>query len=331
MDPHRAYKEAGVDRKAAERIAMFFTSHLPYYGRLPQDFFCQLFPLPEGNLLAATVDGVGTKTVLARECHYLLGLAQDLLAMVYNDLITSGLTPAFWLDYYGGASLHEEQILKIGREMIRLSEEFRFPLLGGETAELPGVYFPSCFELVGFGAALGREERLFTPHKIVPGDWVVGIPSSGFHANGFSLVRKVLREKKISLEKQYCFQGRKAPLGEHLLTPTKVYQEVLGLPWKGLAHITGGGIVANLKRLLPPHTSVEWRKDLWDSPSCEIFRWFQRVSQLDGQTMVHTFNCGYGMIGVCPPEKGEEILRRFPYWKLLGFVQEGKGEVPSFV
>lgn len=264
-------------------------------------------------LLVSTTDGVGTKlkVAIAAGRHDTVGI--DLVAMCVNDLVVQGAEPLIFLDYYATGKLDVEA----GRAIIGgIAAGCRMAgcaLAGGETAEMPGMYAEGDYDLAGF--ALGAVERghLVTGAGIRPGDIVLGLASSGIHSNGYSLVRRVVEREGLSYDAPAPFDPTHS-LGEALLAPTRIYVNSAlsgvraGLV-KGLAHITGGGIVENLPRVLPQGTGAEIDASAWNLPP--VFRWLARAGGIAGDEMARTFNCGIGMAVVVDGDKADDAARVF--------------------
>lgn len=311
----RPYREVGVDEGRVISILreVMDTSLSP----LPSNFFCQLVPLPSSlssrsSYLALSTDGVGTKLWLALQTGYFRHLGQDLVAMVYNDLITCGAQPLGFLDYYAAGVLEEGVYRGILSSIQEACLEVQMPLLGGETAQMPGFYPRGRLDLAGFGVGVVGEEELLGPHRVRKGDILVGFSSSGFHCNGFSLLRRYLSEGE--LYRSYTFGGRTRPLYRFLLEPAYLYRWVLEgrefLRPLALAHITGGGIYGNVVRVLP--SSLQMRLDeevIWSRSEAEIFLWFGRLAGLTRRQMLAIFNCGVGMVAVLREPREEDIAR----------------------
>ncbi|HEY9766387.1 MAG TPA: phosphoribosylformylglycinamidine cyclo-ligase [Chroococcales cyanobacterium] len=297
-----SYKEAGVDIDAGEELVRRIKTFAPAIGG-----FAGGFPLDEDNLLVASTDGVGTKLSIAIALDQLENIGQDLVAMCVNDLIAVGARPLFFLDYYATGRLDVERAEKVVRGINQGCTLAGCPLLGGETAEMPGFYPEGRFDLAGFAVGIVRKEKWLDGKAIQEGDILVGLPSSGLHSNGYSLVRKILEKKNIPLS--LPFEGKS--LGETLLVPTRIYTEVLALlesfPIKGAAHLTGGGF-DNIARILPP--GLRTRLGSWKSPS--IFEFLQREGKLSDEEMKRTFNLGIGMALVLAPEGAEKLLEQHP-------------------
>jgi len=249
--------------------------------------------------LVTSSDGIGTKTILGISENRLDGLGFDLVGMCLNDIICHGAEPLFFLDYFASSKIERSSFIKIIKSIAAACKENNCLLIGGETAEMPGVYKGKDFDLAGFCVgAVERKKMLPKMDRIKPGDIMLGLPSSGFHSNGYSLIRKVIKEQNISLNDKPPFKSNDKNLAVTLLKPTKLYynlivQIIKSIDVKGIAHITGGGIIGNLPRILPKKLSV--KLDLNNFPKDNLFSWFKNISKLDDHEMLSTFNCGIGM------------------------------------
>jgi phosphoribosylformylglycinamidine cyclo-ligase len=250
-------------------------------------------------VLVTSSDGIGTKTILGISENRLDGLGFDLVGMCLNDIICHGAEPLFFLDYFASSKIERSSFIKIIKSIAAACKENNCLLIGGETAEMPGVYKGKDFDLAGFCVgAVERKKMLPRMDRIKPGDIVLGLPSSGFHSNGYSLIRNVIKEQNISLNDKPPFKSNDKNLAVTLLKPTKLYynlivQIIKFINVKGIAHITGGGIIGNLPRIVPNKLSV--KLDLKNFPKDNIFSWFKNISKLDDHEMLSTFNCGIGM------------------------------------
>jgi len=298
------YRDSGVDIEAGDALVQAIA---PAAGatRRPGTMgglggFGALFDLKAAGLrdpiLVSSTDGVGTKLMLAIETgqHDTVGI--DLVAMCVNDLVVQGAEPLFFLDYFATGQL---SVADAARVVGGIAEGCRLcgaALVGGETAEMPGMYAPGHYDLAGF--AVGAAERgALLPHGITPGDTILGLPSSGVHSNGFSLVRGIARAASLGWADPCPFQPG-STLGEALMTPTRLYvQPLLALHraglLKGAAHITGGGLPGNLPRILPPGTRAAIDGNSWTVPP--VFAWLAQTGDVTTEEMLRVFNCGIGM------------------------------------
>jgi len=248
-------------------------------------------------LLVAANDGVGTKLKLAIETGRHEGVGIDLVAMCANDLIVQGAEPLFFLDYYATGKLEPEVAAAVVASIAEGCRQAGCALIGGETAEMPGMYAEGDYDLAGFCVGAVERDRLLTGAGIAPGDVILGLASSGVHSNGFSLVRKIIEECGWDLDAEFPWAGGHT-FGEVLLEPTTIYVSPL-LPLvqaghiKGLAHITGGGLLENIPRVLPENCHANLDVADWCVPT--IFIELQKGGSLTPQEMTRTFNCGIGM------------------------------------
>jgi phosphoribosylformylglycinamidine cyclo-ligase len=301
------YRQAGVDLEAAA-LAVSRIRDLAAGASRPEAVegvggFAGLFDLGDGRLLAAAADGVGTKVEIARTLGRLDTVGIDLVAMSANDVVCTGAEPLFFLDYVATGRLVADEVEAIVAGVAEGCRRAGCALLGGETAEHPGVMEPGRFDLAGFCVGIVPGDELVGPHRVDRGDALIGLPSSGLHANGFSLVRRVVGERGLSLEDDPLGSGR--PLGEVLLEPTSIYVEpVLALRRAGLlrsaAHVTGGGIVDNLPRALPGGLGASLDRNAWIVPP--VLEFFRRAADIPEVGLLRTFNMGLGMILVVPSD-----------------------------
>ncbi len=285
------YKLAGVDVAKTDRLAEKISGIVENIGG-----FGGLYDLGE-NYLVASTDGVGTKILLAQEYDMLDGIGIDCVAMCVNDIICSGARPLFFLDYFASANIEEKQYLAILNSIKRGCEIANMPLIGGETAELPTLLADKHFDVAGFCVGIVKKEELIDGSDIEKGDVVLGLPSNGFHSNGYSLIRKVF-DKQI-------FE----PYIDALLKPTEIYvSKVLNLLKKGIkikeiAHITGGGF-QNLNRILPKGLNVKWKDDI---PRPLIMDLVQETGKISEEEMSSVFNNGIGMCLVLSQEEKKKL------------------------
>lgn len=260
-------------------------------------------------LLVAANDGVGTKLKLAIEAGRHEGIGIDLVAMCANDLIVQGAEPLFFLDYYATGKLDNDVAAAVVASIARGCREAACALIGGETAEMPGMYSPGDYDLAGFCVGAVERNKVLTGATIRPGDLLLGLASSGVHSNGFSLVRQIIIEKGWNLDESLPGEGGRS-LGQLLLEPTRIYVRLL-LPLiqrgliKGMAHITGGGFLENIPRVLPDGCHALVNTDAWQLPP--VFAELQAGGQIEPQEMTRTFNCGIGMVLIINPDKRETV------------------------
>ncbi len=311
-----AYRRAGVDLEAGAK-AVELIRELAKHASRPEvsggvGGFAGLFRIGEGRSLAAATDGVGTKLEIARIAGRLNTVGIDLVAMCADDVVCVGAEPLFFLDYLAVGAVVPEDVASIVEGVAEGCRRAGCALLGGETAEHPGVMEPGRFDLAGFCVGLVEEEAMLGPHRVREGDALVGLASSGLHANGYSLVRRALLEDGgYALEDVLPRLGR--PLVDELLEPTTIYAPlVLSLARDRLlhaaVHVTGGGIPENLPRVLPEGLGAQVELGTWPVPP--VFDLLKDASGASGEDLRATFNLGIGMILVAPPEHVSEIVRR---------------------
>ncbi|MFA6093814.1 MAG: phosphoribosylformylglycinamidine cyclo-ligase [Elusimicrobiota bacterium] len=317
--PAMTYKKSGVNIDLADKLVDFIQTKAPCIGG-----YSGLLPLKLAEtgdyLLAATTDGVGTKLKLAFEfdSHHTVGI--DLVAMNVNDLITCGAKPLLFLDYYAMGKLELDKSKRILEGILEGCRQGRMVLLGGETAEMPGFYPPGEYDLAGFAVGIVHKKDLIDGSKIRPGDVLLGLPSTGAHSNGYSLIRKVFHGQALR-------RWRKA-----LLMPTKIYVEDVqtltdglrkaGHDVLGLAHITGGGIPENLPRILPKDCTAVVRKGSWEVPP--VLAELQKRGGVPDADMWRTFNMGVGMIAVVRPQALKLARKLLPQARVIGEIVRGK-------
>ncbi len=298
--------------------------------------FGALFEIPldryKNPLLVSGTDGVGTKLRLAMqmEKHDTIGI--DLVAMCVNDLIVQGAEPLFFLDYYATGKLDNATAVSVVDGIATGCEQAGAALIGGETAEMPGMYEEGDYDLAGFSVGIVEKSEVIDGTKVQAGDVLIGMASSGPHSNGYSLIRKIIEVSGADLAQD--LDGK--PLGEHLLEPTRIYVKPLlelvsQLPVHALAHITGGGLTENLPRVLPNNTCAEVDQSSWEFPA--VFNWLQEQGNVKEEEMIRTFNCGVGMVVVVSAENAEraiEVLNEQgeQAWK-IGTITVSEDETPS--
>jgi phosphoribosylformylglycinamidine cyclo-ligase len=290
-----SYAAAGVDievyERVLERVKPLIAATHGKEVAVGVGPFAGLYELPGGGHLAASADGVGTKIKVAIAAGVHRGIGTDIVNHCVNDIATSGARPLFFLDYFASARLDPEVFTQLIEGMTAACKEAGCALLGGETAEMPGVYALGDYDLAGFVVGLVEPGRRPDPNDIRAGDAIVGLPSSGLHTNGFSLVRRVFED--VPLSKVYPELGR--PLGDELLEPHRSYLEPLtNMRWKGAAHITGGGILGNLPRCLPEGLGARLDRTSWPEPP--IFGLLRKRGRVSNDEMLGTFNMGLGMV-----------------------------------
>jgi phosphoribosylformylglycinamidine cyclo-ligase len=306
------YKSAGVDIEAGnalvDRIKPIAAKTRNAGVMAGLGGFGSLYELPldryKNPVLVSGTDGVGTKLKLALDLNLHNTVGIDLVAMCVNDIVVQGAEPLFFLDYFATGKLDVDTATAVIDGIGKGCEQAGAALVGGETAEMPGMYSNGDYDLAGFCVGIVEKERIIDGSKIKAGDTLIGIASSGPHSNGYSLIRKIVERSGIALSGEV--NGK--PLGETLLTPTRIYVKPLlellkRVDVHALAHITGGGITENLPRVLPSHLSAQIDLSSWQMP--DIFLWLQQQGKVDIADMLVTFNCGIGMI-VCVDAADEE-------------------------
>ncbi|MFC2949500.1 phosphoribosylformylglycinamidine cyclo-ligase [Virgibacillus sediminis] len=310
------YKDAGVDVERGYEAVERMKKHIAKTAR-PEVLggigaFAGLFDLTpftfKEPVLVSGTDGVGTKLKLAFELDKHDTVGEDLVAMCVNDIAAQGAQPLFFLDYIACGKNDPSMIEQIVAGISNGCASAGAALIGGETAEMPGMYQENEYDLAGFTVGIAEKSKLITGETIRPGDVLVGLPSSGIHSNGYSLVRKVVAD--LDLEKTY--EGLSAPLGEVLLTPTKIYAKAMAelqkdYDVKGISHITGGGFYENLPRMLPEGLGVELDPRSWEVP--EIFTFLQEQGNLPLDEMYGVFNMGIGMVLAVDEAEAEDVIR----------------------
>lgn len=311
------YAEAGVDIDAGERevelikesVAATYTEgvlgDLGGFGGLYT--LKQVMAEMEEPVLVSGTDGVGTKLRLAIDMGIHDTIGQDCVAMSVNDVLVQGARPLFFLDYIATGKLTPELMAEIVRGVAQACIDSGCALLGGETAEMAGFYAPGDYDVAGFAVGVVDRKKLITGSTICPGDVILGLPSSGVHSNGYSLVRRIISDNDLDIRKTYG--GMDRPLGEVLLTPTRLYPKAV-LPvmakaeLKGLVHITGGGFYDNIPRVLPEGTRAVIDADAW--PLLPIFPFLMKEGGVEAREMYRTFNCGLGMLLIAAPDEAEK-------------------------
>jgi phosphoribosylformylglycinamidine cyclo-ligase len=324
---NEAYRRAGVDLGAAADAVSLIAELAAGAGR-PEvadgvGGFAGLFRIADGRYLAAATDGVGTKLEVARIAGRLDTVGIDLVAMCADDVVCTGAEPLFFLDYLAVGRVIPERVASIVAGVAEGCRRAGCALLGGETAEHPGVMAEDAFDLAGFCVGVVDEDRLLGPQRVEEGDVLLGLPSSGLHSNGFSLVRATLLERFALGDTP---PGLSRSLGDELLEPTTIYAPaVLALARKGLlhavAHVTGGGLVENVPRALPEGMRAEIRWGSWPLPP--VFELVQGASGASEADMRSTFNLGIGMVLVVSEASVEAVRASTPAAVEIGRVEAG--------
>ncbi len=299
-----SYRDAGVDIEAGDALVEAIKPYarktlrpevlagIGGFGAL-----CEIPKKYRQPVLVSGTDGVGTKLklALALNRHGTIGI--DLVAMCANDVVVQGAEPLFFLDYYVCERLDVRVATEVIKGIAAGCEMAGCALVGGETAEHPKAFIPGEYDLAGFCVGVVEKERIIDGRSIVPGDVVLGLASSGAHANGYSLIRRIIGEDHLSSD-----------LADSLMEPTRIYVKALlklaaSVPVKGLAHITGGGLVGNVPRILPKGAKAIIKKSSWPRP--EIFKWLQQAGNVAEDEMFRVFNCGIGMVVVVAADKAQ--------------------------
>ena len=310
------YRDAGVDIDAGDRlvenIKPFARKTLRKEVLAGIGGFGALFEIARGRyrepVLVAGTDGVGTKLKLAFELNRHASIGIDLVAMSVNDILTLGAEPLFFLDYYACGRLDVATATEVVKGIAAGCREAGCALIGGETAEMPGLYAPGEYDLAGFAVGIVEKRRIIDGAGIAEGDVVLGLASSGAHSNGYSLIRKILAVRGVDLSAK--LDGR--TLSDVMLEPTRIYVKsvlklVKGGAVKGLAHITGGGIIENVPRVLPAGLAARIERAAWQLPP--LFRWLQEQGDIDDAELFRVFNCGIGMAAVVAPANAARALK----------------------
>ena len=326
------YKKSGVDINAADKFIKFISniSSKKEGNKKNKNIggFGSLTDLPvklKNPKLVACTDGVGTKIEIANKLNKFNTIGIDLVAMSVNDLIVQGAKPLFFLDYISINKIDLVKLKLIIKGIIKGCKQSECELVGGETAEMPGTYEKGKFDIAGFAVGVVDKNKILTKNKIKSNDLILAIPSSGLHSNGYSLVRYLLDKKKIDIKKNQFLKSE-------LLKPTKIYvKEVLKLVNKDLinscANITGGGIVDNIKRVIPNNLIAEI--NLEKIKTIKIFKWLKK-NNISDEEMLKTFNCGVGFCLIINPKNFNKIKKYFsnkfkPY--IIGKISRGRNKI----
>jgi phosphoribosylformylglycinamidine cyclo-ligase len=277
-------------------------------------------------VLVSSIDQVGTKTKIANALGRYDTVGIDIVSHCVNDIFTCGAEPLFFLDYIGMGRMVPEKVEAIAQGLAQACRDVGCALIGGETGEMPGLYAtPEEFDLVGFIIGVVEKDRIIMGKSIAAGDAVLGLPSSGLHTNGYSLARKIFGETAPALKKHYPELNK--TIGEALLTPHRCYYKPLQpllLYIKGLAHITGSGLIGNVPRALPPGLAARFDSRTWAVPP--IFQLLQKQGNVDIKEMYHVFNMGIGMVIISAPESVSQLTAKLPEAKIIGEVTKQPGE-----
>ena len=309
-----SYRDAGVDIDAGDALV---NAIKPFAKRTMRDGvlggiggFGALFEISKkyrNPVLVSGTDGVGTKLKLAFQLNRHDTVGIDLVAMSVNDILVQGAEPLFFLDYFSCGKLDVGTASRVIKGIAAGCEQAGCALIGGETAEMPGMYPEGEYDLAGFAVGVAEKDRLIDGTKIIPGDTVIGLASSGIHSNGYSLVRRIIDVARPDLDAD--FHGRS--LADALMQPTRIYVKPLlklmeTVEVKGMARITGGGLVENIPRVLPDSVVAEIQKEAWEMPP--LFNWLQENGNVADDEMHRVFNCGIGMAVVVANEDAEKAV-----------------------
>jgi phosphoribosylformylglycinamidine cyclo-ligase len=310
-----SYRDAGVDIDAGDdlvdRIKPLAKKTMREGVLAGIGGFGALFEVPKRYkepVLVSGTDGVGTKLRLAFEWNRHDTIGQDLVAMSVNDILVQGAEPLFFLDYFACGKLTVDTAATVVGGIAKGCELSGCALIGGETAEMPGMYPPGEYDLAGFAVGAVEKSKIITGATIAPGDVVLAIASSGAHSNGYSLVRKII--ERAGAKPTDDLGGR--PLGDVVMAPTQIYVKQLlklisEINVKGMAHITGGGLVDNVPRVLPENTQAVLHRDSWQMP--DLFRWLQMKGGVADAEMVRVFNCGIGMVVIVSADQADVAIQ----------------------
>ncbi len=341
-DMSEAYREAGVDIAAGDEAARRYQAHvartwrpeaLTALGGFGGAFALPLDRYPDPVLVSGT-DGVGTKLKIAFALgrHDTIGI--DCVAMCVNDIAVMGAEPLFFLDYLAMGKLDAAVAEQVVRGVADGCAQAGCALIGGETAEMPGMYQEGEYDLAGFAVGVAPRNRLIDGSAITDGDVVIGLASSGLHSNGFSLVRKLIENAGIALNVPAPIDASGRTLGEELLTPTRIYSPTAlalaqDFPIHGMAHITGGGLTGNVPRILHGRWDVALDVASWQTPP--IFSWLAELGALNDDDLFRTFNMGVGFVVVAPEEAANGVIARADELgeraMRIGVVRRGAGQV----
>ena len=327
-----AYALAGVDVSLPNKVKKIVAQQARTTFRsevIGSEFFGSMFQLKGYHepVLVSSTDGIGTKLKIASLSGKNDTVGMDIVNHCVNDIFCCGAEPLFFLDYIAMGKLRPEQIEAIISGLAQACREVGCSLIGGETAEMPGIYSQESYDLVGFIVGVVEKKNIIDGSSIAPDDVILGLPSSGLHTNGYSLVRKVfgIDANPSCLNKLYPELGKS--LGEELLQVHRCYYPQLkpALPLiKGIAHITGGGFIGNIPRVLPQDVAAHLHKDSWDIPP--IFKLIQEKGAIEEAEMYRVFNMGTGMTIVCSPHQVAKIVSTLPQAKVIGEIIKRKDE-----
>ncbi|HEY4662718.1 MAG TPA: phosphoribosylformylglycinamidine cyclo-ligase [Candidatus Humimicrobiaceae bacterium] len=337
-----SYRSSGVDVYKASDVLnqLKKTITSTFSDKVLSDLssFSGLFQLDlkgyKNPVLTSSTDGVGTKILLAKKLDYYEFIGQDAVAMCINDIICCGAKPLFFLDYIACGKVDERKIKTIIKSIAESCSYCDTVLIGGETAEHPGMSEEDDLDVAGFAVGIIEKSAIINPGLVKREDLIAGIASSGIHSNGFSLVRKLIEDKQLDLNKKYDWTKDKS-LGKLFLTPTRLYSRVINKMIKnkvkihGIAHITGGGFYENINRIIPGNMDASIKEGSWEIPA--VFKFLQELGNIDRDEMFRVFNMGIGMVLIISPEEfdraksittkmGEDLYN-------IGIVTKGSGKV----
>jgi phosphoribosylformylglycinamidine cyclo-ligase len=330
MDKPLTYADAGVDIDKADRLVQSIKT-IAQQTRVPGVMgeiggFGGLFSLNVANMdqpvLVSSTDGVGTKLKIAfmMNKHDTIGI--DCVAMCVNDIAVQGAKPLFFLDYLATGKIDSDIIKNIILGIGRGCQEAKCALIGGETAEMPGFYQNNEYDVAGFAVGIVDNSKIVDGSEIQVGHKIIGIASNGLHSNGYSLVRKICFDRlKLNIDSHVPDLGHS--IGEELIRPTRIYSETIqhmirGLPIRGLAHITGGGIIDNSLRIIPQACGIIFQRDSWEVPP--IFTYLQKAGAVEELEMMRVFNNGIGLVAVVPEKAVADVLARLSAMQEKAFV-----------
>ena len=336
-----SYRDAGVDIEAGDALV---DAIKPFARRTMREGvlggiggFGALFEISKKYrepVLVSGTDGVGTKLKLAFQLNRHDTVGIDLVAMSVNDILVQGAEPLFFLDYFACGKLDVKTAADVIKGVAAGCEQAGCALIGGETAEMPSMYPDGEYDLAGFAVGAVEKSEIIDGRKIAPGDVVIGLASSGIHSNGYSLVRKIIDVTKPDLNAD--FDGRS--LADALMAPTRIYVKPLlslmaDVEVRGMAHITGGGLVENIPRVLQDHLSAVLKKDAWNMPP--LFGWLQKHGHVAEEEMHRVFNCGIGMVVIVSPENADKAISRLnasgETAYLIGEIRQRAGDEPQTI
>ena len=337
-----SYRDAGVNIDAGNQFVEKIKSSVASTNRpgVMGSFggFGGCFELPDNYqqpVLVSGTDGVGTKLKLAIDLNKHDTIGIDLVAMCVNDILVLGAEPLYFLDYYATGELNTEIAVNVVEGIAEGCRQSNAALIGGETAEMPGMYSKGDYDLAGFCVGVVEKQKIIDGSKVKAGDAMVAIGSSGPHSNGYSLVRKIIEVSQADINAKFGSHNR--ILGEALLAPTRIYVKAIHslLPKfdiHAMAHITGGGLLENIPRVLPENTQAIINKDSWQLP--EVFQWLQKNGNVETNEMHRTFNCGVGMVLMTAANDADAIIETLKQngetaW-LLGMIETGNKEQVIF-